>query len=298
MPRRRPPFTRPQTPPDNIRLTARDIAILEAIHAHDGMLSLRQIDRLYFSGRGSAHPRQRMNKLFVNHYVNRPGPQAMHRIPYGKTVYWLDTRGAQVVAGVRGETLASFTYRKDIRWSLVAHDLRVSDVRIAVAEACEKVPELEVRRWEWESAFRARPDTVTYSDGNGRKKRRRVIPDSYFLISRRAPGMSGSAESFAFLLELDMATEHNPRVGRSKVLPGMAYIGSESYRERFGLRYGRWLFVTTGERRRDNMRAQARRLGAKSKFYFTTYDRLTPETILSEPIWWMPDRDAPVRLIP
>lgn len=298
MSRRRRPFTRPEIPPDNIRLTDRDVQVLEAIYTHNGMLSLRQVDELFFTGRGSAHPRQRMNKLFVNHYVNMPGPKEIHQIPYGETVYWLDERGAAVVAGLYGETPKSFDYRDDIRWSLVAHDLRVNDVQVAVTQACEQLPELELKRWEWESAFRSHPDTVSYQDDKGRKKRRRVIPDSFFLITRSKPDAAEESSEYAFLLELDMATEHNPRIGRSKILPGMAYIGSEAYRERFGLQYGRWLFVTTGERRMENMRTQARRLGAKGQFYFTTFDGLTPDTILKKPVWWMPDRDEPISLIP
>lgn len=290
MPRRK-PFTRPLTSPDNIRLTGRDIRILEGIHTHGGLLSLRQIDRLFFTGKGSAHPRQRMGKLFVNHYVAMPSPSELHQVPYGETVYWLDERGAEVVAGLYGERLKTFDYRRDIRWSLVTHDLRVNDVRIAVTQACERDEGLELQHWIGESVFRARPDMVTYAGERGHQQRRRIIPDSFFHITR-------DDSDYAFLLELDMATEHNPRVGRTKILPGLAYLGSEAYRERFGLQYGRWLFVTTGERRMHNMRAQARRLGARGEFYFTTFEQLTPETVLREPIWLMPDRDAPISLIP
>ncbi len=290
MPRRK-PFTRPLKSPDNIQLTKRDIRILEGIYTHGGMLSLRQIDRLFFTGRGSAHPRQRMSKLFVNRYVAMPSPKELHQVPYGETVYWLDERGAEIVAGLYGETPKTFDYRRDIRWSLVAHDLRVNDVHIAVTQACERDERLELQHWEGESVFRAWPDIVTYTNERGRQQRRRIIPDSFFHITR-------DGRDYAFLLELDMATEHNPRVGRTKILPGLAYLGSEAYRERFRLQYGRWLFVTTGERRMHNMRAQARRMGARGEFYFTTFEQLTPETVLREPIWLMPDRDVPISLIP
>ena len=46
-----------------MRLTERDKEMLEAIHAFDGMMSLRQIDRLFFSGKGRTQPRQRMRTL-------------------------------------------------------------------------------------------------------------------------------------------------------------------------------------------------------------------------------------------
>ena len=40
--------------PPCLRLTERDTHILEAIHAYDGLLSFRQIQRLFFSGKSQA----------------------------------------------------------------------------------------------------------------------------------------------------------------------------------------------------------------------------------------------------
>ena len=42
-----------------------------------------------------------------------------------------------------------------------------------------------------------------------------------------------------------MRTEDNPRFGEEKVLPGIAYVRSEVYAQRFGDKSGRWLVVTT-----------------------------------------------------
>ncbi len=52
-----------------------------------------------------------------------------------------------------------------------------------------------------------------------------------------------------YLLEIDRSTEDNPRFFREKILPGLAYIKTKAYEERFGHRSGRWLVVTTGEKR-------------------------------------------------
>ena len=67
---------------------------------------------------------------------------------------------------------------------------------------------------------------------------------------------------------LRMRTEDNPRFGEEKILPGIAYIRSEVFAQRFGYRSGRWLVVTTGERRMLNMKQQAERVGGASARLF------------------------------
>lgn len=293
----RPPTTTRPENPTPIRLTERDQRILETIHAFDGMMSLTQIDRLFFSGKGRSQPRDRMRLLFYHGYVNMPGDGEIHQVPLGETIYWLDEKGAAVVAGLYGETLEEFKWRDKPRWSLISHDLEVNNFRIAVLGACTASSSLSLHRWIPEGEFWAYPDTVSYRTGQGTYKERGIRPDGFFTIRRPAPGRSDKLEEFAFLLEIDMATEDNPRFGREKVLPGIAYLKSKAYQERFGVRWGRWLVVTTGERRMQNMRSQTERLGGKNLFYFTTFDQVRPETVLTEPIWLLPDDDYPCSII-
>lgn len=89
------------------------------------------------------------------------------------------------------------------------------------------------------------------------------------------------------LVEIDRGTEDNPRFARETVRPAVAYLRSDAYLRRFGSRSGRWLVVTTGARRMGNMKRQTElALGKDARlFYFTTFDRVTPETLLSAPIW-------------
>ncbi len=115
-------------------------------------------------------------------------------------------------------------------------------------------------------------------------------PDGFFMLC--TPN-----NRIRYLLEIDRGTEDNPRFLREKVLPGMAYLKSEAYEERFGHRSGRWLVVTTGQRRMMNMLRQARRANTKGVFYFTIYEYLRPETLFFSPVWWWADRDVPVPLL-
>jgi hypothetical protein len=281
---RLPRYGRVSNPP-SMRLTERDKRILQSIHSYDGMLSFSQIERLYFTGKSQTE--QRMKLLYQNGYVNRPAKEQRHRIP--EMVYWLDKKGAELVASMLGTTPIEMGWRKEPRWFQVEHDLAVNDFRLNLVEACKSNPDVTLETWVPESEFWAFPDSIVYSYG-GRKMTRNIRPDGFFTL------VMGS-NRIRYLLEIDRSTEDNPRFLREKILPGLAYIRSQVYEERFGHRSGRWLVVTTGERRMQNMLRQARRGNAKGSFYFTTYEQLNPETMLQSPIWRRADRDEKVPLL-
>lgn len=271
--------------PPGLRLTERDKHILEAIHAYDGLLSFRQIQRLFFCGKSQAE--RRMMLLYQHKYVNRPGYDERKRLP--EMVYWLDRRGAELVASLEGAALSDFTWRKEPRWFQVEHDLAVNDFRLDLEEACRTNPMIHLETWVPESEFWAYPDRVEYSY-NSEKMKRYIRPDGFFILNT-------SEHRIRYLLEIDRSTEDNPRFQREKILPGLAYLRSKAYEERFGYRSGRWLVVTTGERRLKNMLQQARRSDAKGLFYFTTYHQINCQTMLSGLIWRRADRDDAVPLI-
>jgi hypothetical protein len=167
-----------------------------------------------------------------------------------------------------------------------------------VARAAELSPTLTLHRWIPEGDFWVSPDTVTYQESGGTTRSRRVQPDGFFTIRRPAPRHPGKVEEFAFLLEIDRSTEDNPRFAREKVRPGVAYLRSQAYQKRFGVRYGRWLVVTTGERRLANMKTQTEREGGNSLFYFTTFEQVAPAAVLTEPIWQLAGAEGNCSIIP
>ena len=74
MPLRRRPYQRSLNPAP-IRLTHRDKRILETIHAFDGLLSLRQIDRvLLLRQRTKSAHELACVRCFDNGYVQMPDP--------------------------------------------------------------------------------------------------------------------------------------------------------------------------------------------------------------------------------
>jgi hypothetical protein len=261
-------------------------------------MSLKQIDRLFFSGTGGTWPRERLRVLFDNGYLNMPDRDNAHRVPLGETIYFLGAKGASVVAGLQGELPKDFPWRRQPRWSLISHDLAVNEFRIAVMQSVQESRSLMLHRWVPESEFWAYPDTVEYEMAGGKTRKRRVIPDGYFTIRRPQVSDPGVMEELAFLLEIDMGTEDNPRFAREKVRPGAAYLKSREYQERFGLDYGRWLVVTTSQKRLENMVAQTELAGGSDLFYFSTFDNVSTETALTQPIWRLAGGETINSLIP
>jgi len=268
-----------------MRLTERDQRILEAIHVYDGLLSFSQIKRMFFTGKSQAELRLRL--LYQNGYLNRPDKEQRRKIP--EMVYWLDRKGAEVVASLNSITVQDLGWRKDPRWFQIDHDLAVNDFRLDIEAACRVTPNIRLETWVPESDFMAFPDRIKYIHGQ-QELSRYIRPDGYFMLAT-------NQHLIRYLLEIDRSTEDNPRFFRDKILPGLAYIKSQAYEERFGHRSGRWLVVTRGKRRMKNMLLQAKRANTKGLFYFTTFDQINLETILFSPIWVRTDRPDPVPLV-
>jgi len=181
---------------------------------------------------------------------------------------------------------------------LTAHDLVVNYFRIDVILAAHKSRSLTLQRWVPESEFWSFPDTVEYKTANGKSKKRKVIPDGFFTVRQPHVSQPGMMEELAFLLEIDMGTEDNPRFAREKVRPGVAYLKSEDYQARFGVNYGRWLVVTTGKTRLANMKDQTEHSGGSQLFHFTTMTQVSPETVLTGPIWYVAGSDETSSVVP
>ena len=268
-----------------MRLTERDIHILEAVHAYDGMLGFSQIQRLFFTGKSQTE--QRLKLLYQHGYLNRPDRDQRRRMP--EMIYWLDKKGAEIVASKNSTPVGEFSWRKQPRWFQVEHDLAVNDFRLDMEEACQSDPDIDLETWVSEREFCAYPDKIKY-EIRGHTKERNIRPDGYFMLYT-------PKHVIRYLLEIDRSTEDNPRILREKIIPGLAYLKTEAYEERFGHRSGRWLVVTTGEKRLKNMLRQARIGKAKGLFYFTTYDQVSAGTILHTPIWHRADRKEKVPLV-
>ena len=282
-----------------VRPTPRDIQILELVHAFDGMMSLKQIWRRFFPGRSESAPRNRLKLLCDAGYLTMPvNHDQLRWVPPGEIVYWLDTEGAKLLAGREGVEYKDFRWQKSGRWSKIAHDLLVNDFRLQVVEACEQSKDLSLREWVPESDFLVNKDTVSYKTAQGHAATRIMQPDGFFLVQKPSKRYSGQWANYAFLLEVDNSTESNVRFGRDKVPPGVAYLQSDLYAQRFGIGYGRFAVVTVSQDRMFNIKEQTERFGGGDLFYFTTFEQLLAHDVFASPIWWRAGSIERLALIP
>jgi len=211
-----------------MKFTERDGAILHTIHDYDGVVAKRQLKELFWPVTTGRAMELRLAQLRTHGYLHWPSREHSLTQPIPEPVCWLGWKGVAWIAGQQGlsvdypETPAQvrkterilreygLRWVREPRWSQLAHDLAIVDVRLAVERAVREVPHLTLETWVAESEFHLKTDTVQYtvrdSQGALRVKKRGVIPDGYFVIvdeGRRQQGLPARAR---FLLEVDMGT--------------------------------------------------------------------------------------------
>jgi hypothetical protein len=158
--------------------------------------------------------------------------------------------------------------------------LKINDVRVSITLAC-RANNWELEEWRDESEFRRNPDHVTISDSRGKRFNKPVLPDGYFRLGNLPRGATGRAH---FMLEVDRATEPHHKV-KPQILVYQAYTTSGQFQERYNAKSLRILIVTTTHRRLENLKAVVKSVGGDRKYWFTTFDKITPDTVLIAPIW-------------
>jgi len=210
-------------------------------------------------------------------------------------VYWLDEKGAAAVAAAQGTDPAEFSWQDGLNWPLLAHNLKINRFHIDIIQACETSPTMTLQRWVTAREFWAYPDSMPSTIRSQKIGGPGIRPDGFFQLRRDLPDRT---DEFAFVLEIDTPTGNSSPLDSGENLPGMAYLRSKSYQQRFGIRYGRWLVVSTDQSRVNQLRDRAHRADGKGLFYFATRDAVKPETVLTDPIWWVDNADEPICLLP
>lgn len=298
-------FERKLTPPP-MRFQARDAEILHAIHAYDGMLARRQIKQIFWPQASVQAMERRLSLLYHTGYINMPNFEQRRIHPIPEPVVWLGWRGIIYVASQMGVELdppnpvnenrlrrlekqareASFRWQREPRWSQLAHDIAVNDFRLAVEQAANHWPSLSLGEWVSEGEFFSNMDTVSVANKTQARKKG-VRPDGFFVLIDHLRQIDNSPAKARFLVELDNSTHPLNRFGRDKALPGLAYIRSSAYRQRFGFNSGRWLVVCKSKARMVNLKRQTEKVLGKQAavFLFATMEQITPNTVLNAPIW-------------
>jgi hypothetical protein len=275
-----------------MRLTPRDIELVLAIHAHR-VLRRDQVQRLLFPSKNTAN--ERLKRLHQHGYLVRRRLPVEYGLGSSQALYLLARRGAQLVAERLGVDIADVDWspaRNRVSTFFLEHTIAINDVRIAVTLAAARRG-YAVERWIAEDELKRAPERVAIEDGDHQSTTVAFVPDGYFLLNlgpRRA----------SFFLEVDRATMANARWAR-KVRAYLAYVRSGAYARRYRSNCLRVLTVTTSEKRMRNLLRTTKTAcadgSAAHMFWFTWLDQVTPEAVLSAPIWHIPGRSELVPLI-
>jgi len=282
---RLPRYRRAKHPP-GIRIQPRDMRILIAVGCEYRYLTTRQIHTLFFGG-SMSQTRLRLTKLYHNGFLDRvyrPTTQGS-----GEAIYCLDRKGADVLASEldidRGEMFWQGRTRHLSQNSL-EHALRVIDFRLAVNIACDRTELASVAGdWVDEQILRDLKQQVRVPSASDPDSHTEcsIVPDGYFCLEF----VNGVSQSF--MLEIDMGTESNRRIGL-RVRAYREYLRSGKYAELFGNNSFKVLLVTTSPNRSENLMRTARQAGDKTMFWFTHFSQyaqdggLVPEQLM-ERIW-------------
>ena len=287
------PEPKPEPPPKRWQFTDRDQKIVLAMARYEGFLSVPQVLDLFFPSSAAARKRayKRLELLWRAGYLKRPTKDERRCLP--EMVYWLSQKGADFVKGegegftvqrkVKGQTKDVFAWVRKPRFIQIRHDLMINEFHLDV-ELSSREHDFEIVDWRPSYIFHRNGDEVAFTDAKGRPTKKRYEPDSYFMLSYQNQGRR-------FLLEIDRGRagkEQVHRVMNEKILLGAPYIKSQQYEQRFGFNSGRMLIVTSGAGRLENLIQRTVHYFPKlAQWYlFTTFDDVTAQTVVTEPIWW------------
>jgi hypothetical protein len=234
--------------------------------------------------------------LFDNGYINRPKPKVRARYDF---MFWCLTKeGAKIVASRQNISVKDLDWIKAPKWGQIEHDALINEFRIILLSACARHDDLQIVDWIGETTFRSWQDTAEYITLAGNAGKRRFAVDCYIKIRRETENPE-KPSYFRLLPEIELSSKSNPRFVDQKILPSLAYLKSDIFYKRLGSKSGRYLFIVDSKRKLDNYRSStARAIDPKDyrNFYFATFDDISVDNVLFEPIWWRPTDKQPVPL--
>lgn len=280
-------------------LTQRDGDILQAVHDYRAM-STPQIDRLFFGGGERAHGGRvssrclhRLKLLFHAGFLRRVEQAQTLSDGRKPLVYFLDRRGAVYLAELTGCSLDELQWNRQgyaVGSLFLDHLLLSNDIRVAVTVAARAF-NYTIVDWRDEKTLRSHHggEEIMIIGEDTKPQKVTLIPDGYFLLE------TDTARYHQFL-EVDRGTatvqvgQPGKRDWARKIMTYLAYFRSGAYQEQYQSKSLRILTVTTTEKRLKLLKHVTEESGGQARFWFTTFDKLSAATILSEPIWQIASR--------
>jgi hypothetical protein len=288
-----------------VRLTDRDLSIIEAVYEHRA-LTTPQIQRLLFpAGQGRSergrlvHCQHRLKLLYHNGYLTRD--ERPTKLSQGREalVYFLDSLGAKLLASYRKVDMSELDWRPrdniaGANHLFIDHLLHTNDVRISLTRAAT-ADGWEVARYIDDRDLR-RKEMKEYVQLPGESERVAIVPDGFLSLQR-------DKDTFHHFLEVDLRTVVglSSKTGRRdwsrKVRAYLEYYQSGRYATRYSAKIFRVLTVTTGVTRLQNLQEITEDVGGKNLFWFTTLEKIAAMRSLREPIWSVAGRDGLSHLV-
>ncbi len=287
------------------RLTKRDKAIVEDVYTHR-LLTTNQIHALHFAPRGQRqHPvssrcRKRLRILEQKGYLQRRRQPTTPEEGRKPDIFFLWKAAVNLLAvGYRLEPeniLWKPRYNK-LTWSNIRHQRKTNDIRVAV-EVTAKWLDITVVNWLDDRSIKSREmkAQVKIVGARGNRIDALLIPDGYgHLQYRRA---NKELRNTHFFVEADLGSETVGTFAR-KIERYLALWQSGQYQAKYQTNILRVLTVTTSQRRLNNLKKRAEKLGAANWFWFTTFDTLfLDDTVLTDAIWHVAGQEKPYAIIP
>lgn len=277
-----------------LRLTKRDGEIIKAVYEHRAMTT-PQIEALLFppNGEDRAYGKKtrcqlRLKLLYHHGYLWRD-EQPTKLLTEGKKplIYRIDKKAFEVLPAlldVEPEEIDWQPRDNQVSDPFLEHLLRTNDVRVAIEVAIKNSP-FELVRWRDDRNLKNyhAKDQVTITGPQGGTLTATIIPDSYFHLR--------TSKNLHHFLEVDLgntvaeASVWGRRDWSRKIRVYNAYHDSGLYKARYQAENFRVLIITTSPRRQATLKKITEETGGKRRFWFTSFDQLNPQTVLTEPIW-------------
>jgi hypothetical protein len=264
---------------DEERLQPRDMAVFQAIHEHNGVLTDAQVQQLIPFG-AKAFERRIL-------WLTQAGFLDRRKALTGEMVNFLKPRGAMKVASMLGAGTSQFKWRRPgERWLEVPHDVASNEYAIALERSVAALAGVTIMERLSDYELRRFPDKVILKGPKGGTFHYSVYPDWFHQLIATHP-TTGRQIRLRYLEETDMGEHSGIAFVERKVIPYATYFDSPAYHKRYGANHGQCLVMTTDEKRLMLLKERTEHSGISTvgRFYFTTLEAVKTSNILTAPIW-------------
>ena len=294
-----PYLPRDERQPVRFTLTERDVEILRAINRYRYLRTSQVWRLLFLDNKTIQAAARRLKYLYHNGFVGRVQPLMAPGQGSGEIAYYLDKEG-QALLSEYGEEVLHTNKPGSVKRVFLQHALDLSEFRLCLEVALTGHERIELHRFTCDFEIKSHTDMAIgkrryklYSEVIHPLTRERFIvyPDGLIILRGK-----GRYEQFQrlFFLEIDRGTESLPRI-RDKVIGYNLYL-KEGVHKKFGpFESFKVLLQTNSAKRAENIRRMLVDQEGADFVLVTTYDQVTPETVLAEPIW-IDDRNEAVAL--